>query len=207
MYQVISSLRNRIRFLSFNSRAVVIESKKNSKLFQNVEMINSTIGRFSYIQNDSVVFNSDIGNFCSIANDVFIGLAEHPTNFVSTSPIFYDPTQPLPKFLAEETVFKSSDRRTLIQSDVWIGAGAIIKSGVIVGFGAVIGAGAVVTKDVAPYSVVVGNPARVIKKRFSDPQITRLVNSEWWEMDENYLASIWRAFLDVELFLAEVEKK
>ena len=192
--------------ISPDSTPVTFDTERSSRLFENVELINATVGKFSYVQKNTVVFNSDIGNFCSIANDVFIGLAEHPTNFVSTSPIFYDPTQPLPKFLAEETVFKPSDRRTLIQSDVWIGAGAIIKSGMIVGFGAVIGAGAVVTKDVAPYSVVVGNPARVVRKRFTDQQIARLLNSQWWELDEDYLSSIWRTFLDIELFLKEIEK-
>lgn len=207
MHKVISVLKRKLRFLTFTSRVGIIELNDNSRLFENVEFLNSSIGRFSYVQKNSTIFNSDIGNFCSIANDVLIGLAEHPTQFVSTSPIFYDPVQPLPKFLAKETVFQSNNRRTLIQSDVWIGARAIIKSGVVVGSGAVIGAGTVVTKDVAPYSVVVGNPARVIRKRFSDPQITRLINSEWWEMDEEYLGSIWRTFLDVELFLAEIEKK
>ena len=179
---------------------------RNSKLFENSEMINSSVGKFTYVQKNSIVYNSDLGNFCSIANDVRIGLAEHPMYFVSTSPVFYDPNQPLPKTLAEEIVFSSCDRRTQIQSDVWIGTGAIVKSGVIVGVGAVIGAGAVVTKDVAPYSVVVGNPARVVRKRFTDQQIARLLNSQWWELDEDYLSSIWRTFLDIELFLKEIEK-
>ena len=182
-------------------------ANEHSRIFQNVEMINSTLGKFSYVQKDSVIYNSDIGQYCSIASDVKIGLAEHPTNYVSTSPVFYDPTQPLPRFFAKEKVFEATVTRTKIESDVWVGAGAIIKSGVTVGVGAVIGAGAIVTKDVSPYSIVVGNPACEIRKRFSDLQISRLIKSEWWKLDEEYLSKIWRTFLDLELFLEEVERK
>lgn len=178
-----------------------------SVLFRNVSLINSSLGAYSYIQSGSVVSNADIGKFCSIASGVNIGLADHPMHMVSTSPVFYDNSQPLPRFLTNERIFTETLPRTSIGADVWIGQGVMIKAGVKIGVGAVIGAGAVVTKDVAPYIIAAGNPCRQIRLRFSEVISQQLVNSRWWELEESSLERLAPTFVDVELFLATLKHK
>ena len=121
------------------------------------------------------------GNYCSIANGVKIFRANHPLNMFTTHPMFYNPIM---GYVDRDKLY----RPTLnIGNDVWIGANAIILPSVnTIGNGAVIDAGAIMTKDVAPYTIVCGNPAKLVKKRFNDRQIEYLEQSRWWEksMDE-----------------------
>jgi acetyltransferase-like isoleucine patch superfamily enzyme len=93
-----------------------------------------------------------------------------------------------------------------IGHDVWIGHGAVIMPGVSIATGAIIGTGAVVTKNVGPYEVVVGVPAKVIKKRFADEIIGKLLKSEWWEWDRKTLENNFNDLLDMETFLAKHAK-
>ena len=178
----------------------------HSVLFQNVVLVKSSLGAYSYVQANTIVCNTQIGPFCSIAGNVHIGLADHPTYQVSTSPVFYDNTQPLPYFFAKSKQFNETMPTTIIDADVWIGQGAMIKAGVKIGVGAIIGAGAMVTKDVAPYSVVVGVPAREIKKRFDDLTCQRLMDSKWWELDAIKLEMIAPCFDNPQSFLTEMTK-
>lgn len=178
----------------------------HSVLFQNVVLLESSLGAYSYIQANTIVCNTQIGPFCSIAGNVHIGLAEHPTYQVSTSPVFYDNTQPLPYFFAKSKQCHETIPTTIIDADVWIGQGAMIKAGVKIGVGAIIGAGAMVTKDVAPYSVVVGVPARAIKKRFDDLTCQRLLDSKWWELNAGKLEELAPLFSDPQLFLQSLKK-
>jgi acetyltransferase-like isoleucine patch superfamily enzyme len=124
---------------------------------------------------------------------------------VSTSPVFYDNEQPLPKFFTKDRLFTQVIPKTIIGADVWIGQGTMIKAGVKIGTGAVIGAGSVVTKDVLPYAVAVGNPCRPIKLRFSEEICQRLLDTGWWKLDEARLGSLAPLFSDPELFLAALE--
>ena len=103
---------------------------------------------------------------------------------VSTHPAFYDPSQPLPRFFVTETVYKVSLPRTIIGSDVWIGQNVLIRAGVTIGIGAVIGAGSVVTKDIEPYSIAVGVPARHVRYRFDEATRVALLSSRWWTWDD-----------------------
>jgi acetyltransferase-like isoleucine patch superfamily enzyme len=129
-----------------------------------------SIGAYSYIRSQSLLMAvSSIGRFCSIGRNVVIGQdpRNHPIDWVSTSPVFnhgYD-SQIVP---------------VEIGHDVWIGHNAVIFAGVKIGHGAVIGMNAVVTKDVAPYSIVGGNPAKPIRSRFEDPIVEKLLKSNWW---------------------------
>ncbi len=189
---------------------VVVDSysilNQNSVLFKEVTLLNSSLGAYSYIQSGSVVSNAEIGPFCSIASQVNIGLANHPMHMVSSSPVFYDNSQPLPKFLIDKRVYTETLPRTTIGADVWIGQGALVKAGVNVGVGAVIGAGSVVTKDVAPYTIAAGNPCKPIRLRFTEDIVTRLVASEWWMLSEQQLEELAPLFVDPVKLLGVLEQ-
>lgn len=145
-------------------------------------VINSVIGAYSYCSYDCYIDSASIGKFSSIANEVIIGGDEHPMEWLSMSPVFQNVRHsgPIKRFARHEL---PPVKRTLIGNDVWIGNRAIIKQGVTIGDGAVVGAGAVVTKDVPPYAIVVGVPAKVIRFRFDEKTIALLLNTKWWDFD------------------------
>ncbi len=152
------------------------------------KFINSSLGSYSYVGNDTWVTNADIGNFCSISNEVNIGLASHTLSFLSTSPIFTEVYNGTGHSWTDKNVEEADVcPRTFIGNDVWIGSRAMIKSGLTIGDGAIIGAGAIVTKDVPPYAIVVGVPARVIRYRFDEKTIGQLLEMKWWKMTDEEL--------------------
>lgn len=139
-----------------------------------------------------------IGNFCSIGPEVLIfGQADHPTDLPSTYPF-------RTLLFAPEAGNRDAVTRggVAIGSDVWIGARAMILSGVSIGHGAVIGAGAVVTRDVPPYAIAVGNPARVVRHRFAPDIVARLLATRWWEWPDDRIRDLDAVFYGpVEAFL------
>ena len=159
----------------------------------------STIQKYTYINDHCWIIKSTIGSFCSIASNVMIGGGKHPLNFVSTSPVFYSKRNSL-KICFVEVNFEEYEK-TIIGNDVWIGANVFIKGGVNVGHGAVIGAHAVVTKDIEPYAIVVGNPAKMVKKRFDDATIQKLLKSKWWDYSDELLKERAYKFDNVNDFL------
>ncbi|MFB9213652.1 CatB-related O-acetyltransferase [Vibrio sinaloensis] len=167
---------------------------QDTVVFNDSTLIGSSVGPRTYIQKNSVLINSDVGAYCSISEDVSIGLANHPLEMVSTSPIFYDCHHPLPFFFADDNYGVEIFPRVNVGSDVWIGKGVMVKSGVKIGNGAVIAAGAIVTKDVESYSIVGGVPAKFIKYRFDEEIRTELEKSRWWELDDALLKKVWRSF-------------
>lgn len=170
-------------------------------LFDGARLIDSTIGRHSYLQQGATAQACDIGRFCSIAMNSYLGLPQHNMYTVSTHPSFTSGYTPLVK------QFKVSQRehqyqRTVVGHDVWIGHGAMVMEGVIINSGAVVGAGAVVTSDVASYAVVAGVPARVIRYRFDEPVRSRLMESKWWEMSDDWIKTHANLFRNPEDLLA-----
>jgi len=153
---------------------------QNCHILENSLVLNSTIQRFSYVGRNSVIQNTRIGSFCSIANDVYIGLGTHPTELFSTSPLFYRVRNTFKRKVVEQDYAFPEYQTIEIGNDVWVGARAIVLDGVKVGNGSIIAANAVVTKDVPPYAIVGGVPAKIIKYRFPDDKIARLQQCQWW---------------------------
>ena len=176
-----------------------------SVLFRNVRLIDSSLGAYSYVQENSALYATEVGPFCSIASGVTIGLMNHPLSMVSTSPVFYDNTQPLPRFFLSENTHSQKLPKTVIEADVWIGEGAKIMAGVRVGVGAVIGAGAVVTRDIPPYTVAAGIPCRPIKDRFPESVRSRMLDTSWWELGDKVLVTLAPYFSDPEKFLSAID--
>lgn len=173
----------------------------------------SRVGAFTYFYSGLVVQCASIGRYCSIAGGVRIGDNEHPTNWLSTSPFQYNPDRFAFADVANDyTVVPEDDQKhefrgngPWIGNDVWIGARAAVLRGVTIGDGAVVAASAVVTRDVPPYAIVGGVPARVIRYRFPEPVIQRLLDAAWWRFTPNQLDGI--AFDDINAALDELEKR
>lgn len=176
---------------------------KTSKVESGCSIVNVSFDRHSFCGYDCEIVNCEIGSFCSIANGVIIGGGMHPMNWVSTSPVFYEGRDSVKaKF---STHSRTNPEKTLIGHDVWIGRNVIIKQGVKIGTGAVIGMGAIVTKDVEPYSIVAGNPAKIVRYRFDQLTIEKLLTSEWWLFDDEKLKLGAKYFTDPAKFLEMLE--
>ena len=188
-------------------RRMLVPALRNCDIHETARVLSlsnlSTVrmGRYSYCGNNCSISNTTIGAFCSIADNVSIGRAEHPIEFVSMSPVFHEGRNVLRKSFSTHPLPKG--KRTVIGHDVWIGQGVLIKAGVTVGNGAVIGMGSVVTRDVPPYEIHVGTPARLVRPRFDEETRRRLEESRWWEWDEATLLKKAARFDDVAQFLAE----
>lgn len=176
---------------------------KTSKIEAGSEVINSKFDKHSFCGYDCEIINCEVGSFCSIANRVIIGGGMHPINWVATSPVFYEGRDSVKAKFSEHK--REEPKRTLIGNDVWIGECAMIKQGVKIGHGAVIGMGSIVTKDVAPYSIVVGCPAKEVKKRFSDEIINKLLEIKWWDFSDEKLIKYTQYFKKPENFIETYE--
>lgn len=171
---------------------------------------NSYIGYGSYVKKGDI-YGCKIGRFCSIARGCNIGLAEHPIFMPSTSPCFYQVNSSIPKTFVKKNLFEEESRdryKVYIGNDVWIGAEVSIKNGVKVGDGAVIGTKSFVTKDVPPYAVVAGIPARIIKYRFEKEVIEKLLRLKWWDREVSWIEKNAEIFGNkMDLFLQSLEEK
>lgn len=143
-----------------------------------------SIGKYTYINKNCLIDRNtqSIGNFCSIAYGVKIGLGNHPTSWVSSHPFAYDSKY---GFIKQNKTFQEQiTEKCIIGNDVWIGANAVVLAGVKVGDGAIIGANSLVNKDIEPYSIVAGIPAKHIRYRFDESTIKKLLDLKWWDWDD-----------------------
>lgn len=181
-------LRN-LRNPAVSLLAMIDEKSKvdpKARINRFVKIVNSSVGRYSYVGPGSWIINTEIGSFCSIACDVHIGLAQHTLDFLSTSPIFTERYNGTGHSWTYKDYVKPM-QKTRIGNDVWIGEGAKIMPGLTIGNGAVIGTGAIVTHDVEPYAIVAGIPARLIRYRFDKETIESLLKTPWWNFGEEIL--------------------
>jgi len=149
---------------------------------------------------------SEIGAYCSIAPGAKIGgLGRHPTDWISTHPAFYSTLGQAGLAFADKDMVDECVQ-TKIGNDVWIGTNAIIMDGVTVHDGAVIGAGAVVTKDVPPYAVVGGVPAKVIRYRFSDEIIDEIRSLQWWDWPTGVLQKLASKFAPADITVEKLRE-
>lgn len=166
-----------------------------------VKMERSKIGKCSYMGTLSAAYDTKIGRFCSIARECYIGGATHPLDRVSSSVCFYLKDNSFKCFYNDDYEWKT---HTTIGNDVWIGTRAIILGGINIADGAVIGSGSVVTKDIGPYEIWAGNPAKFIRKRFDDETIEKLLKSKWWDWPDEKLYAKGSNFIDVQKFLKNI---
>lgn len=142
------------------------------------------LGRYTCIGRVSTIQETKIGSFCALADYLTIGCDDHDYKMITTHPFWHDTSWGI----SEDEAFCAEYRRKEyeqpceIGNDVWMGAGVMVCRNVVIGNGCVIGAGAIITKDIPPYSVVVGVPGKVIKKRFYDEIIDRLQRANWWDL-------------------------
>jgi len=183
---------------------------KNSKFGVNVSLLknsivkNSEIDNMTYVGANTNINNSKIGKFCSIGPGCRIGPGQHPTDtFVSTHPAFYSTNIYNRIGFADKQYFEEY-KKIYIGNDVWLGANVIIVDGINIGDGAMVAAGAIVTKDVPPYAIVGGIPAKILKYRFEDEEIKFLLKEKWWNRDFSWMKNNQKLFLDIKSYIKNI---
>jgi virginiamycin A acetyltransferase len=167
------------------------------------EVFGVEIGRYTYgafVVDGSINPGTTIGAFCSVAAGVRLGGSRHPLTWVSTHPFLYLANR---GFVDEDDTefMRKANLPVVIEDDVWLGLNAIVLPGVRVGRGAAVAAGAVVTRDVEPYTLVAGVPARVVRHRIDEGLARRLLQIDWPSWSDATLRESLESFYDVELFL------
>lgn len=171
----------------------------------------SFVGFATVIGKNSNLSNSKIGRFCSIAKNVQIVTATHPLDLVSTYPGFYNTVNVYP--FGKGTLYKDEFLKTdngfsvEIGNDVWIGQGVTLKGGIKIGDGAVIGMNSTVTKDIPPYSIVCGVPARIVRYRMNEQQIKDMLDIKWWNWEPEIIKERREEFTNIEVFIKKYKYK
>ena len=179
------------------------------RFHEHVILENCEIGAYSYVAPGTSMASTNLGRYCSVGDNCIFVPVEHPTDWLSTSPL---PYQELFEGVPRGDEQAPTVARAVIGNDVWCGARCAVMGGVNIGDGAIVALGSVVTKDVPAYAIVGGTPARVIKYRFDENTIERLRAFRWWRFDlpaarQNGITFSWRDPLRALDALAEAEAK
>ncbi|WP_299325045.1 DapH/DapD/GlmU-related protein [uncultured Maribacter sp.] len=185
----------------------------NNIIGENCSFIGSKLGFASYISKDTHLQDVKIGNYCSIGPNVLSIHGTHPTKkYVSTHPAFF--STDFAYSYTKEQLFKEKPEplesnepyKTLIGNDVWVGASVNIIEGVKLGDGCIVAAGSLVNKDVEPYSIVGGVPAKHIRYRFEPNEIVFLLDFKWWQKSEEWIRTNSLLFSDIKEFINNTDK-
>jgi len=198
------------RILFFKQKIKLTDRNKRVPAMKLTRPHIKNVGKHTYTAKDLVIHspNTVIGSFCSIGPGVTLGHGEHPLNYLSTSPYLY----------FDALGFKTNESPShneffvlppiFIGNDVWIGDGVFVKNGITIGDGAIIGARSVVTKDIPPYAIVVGCPAKVLRYRFDEQTREELLQLKWWELEDDVIRQIpYDNISNALQFLREVRNK
>ena len=189
-------IKNRKRFpesivLSYISKNTTLSKKVTIKSGVLLSNKIKSIGYGTYIGDRVSIFNcSTIGNYCSISHSVKIGLDNHELNSITTSPLL--------------TEKQNKSKPTVIEHDVLISANVTVLSGITIGTGSIIGAGSFVNKDIPPYAIVAGSPAKIIRYRYENDIVLKLIKSKWWVYDQNDLLKLQNYFKSPEIFVDKI---
>lgn len=203
-------LKNQFKFQKckqgYLSLVLDSELEPNVCLDSQVLVIESSLGSFSYVCGKTLITKTSLGKFCSIGPNCMFGWGIHPSrNFVSTHPIFYSTKKQAGITFADQDYIEERKLIT-VGNDVWIGANVIVLDGVTIGNGAIVATGAVVTKDVPAYAIYGGVPAKLIRYRFEQEVIERLMDFEWWDKEQEWLKNNFRLFHNINELINYMDK-
>lgn len=176
--------------------------------------VKGNMGKYSYVGDNVAIIDGCIGRYTSVSSNVHVINGRHPLKapFVSTSPVFYSKQSPVGYSFASEQMFEEysyadKERKlcVVIGNDCWVGYGVSIIEGVTIGDGAVVLANATVTKDVPPYSIVGGVPAKVIGYRYDEETVGKLLEFKWWNQKESWIKEHAFDFSNIDTFLKLVK--
>lgn len=164
------------------------------------------IGDYTYVSYNCHISRTIIGKCCSIGPNLICGWGIHPTNGISTAPMFYSTNCPNGMTLSKTN--KINERKEIvIGNDVFIGANVTILDGVKIGDGAIIGAGAVVSKNIPPYAIAVGVPISILRYRMTEEQINAMKSIQWWNWSQDKLKDVEEMFFNIDEFIVKYNGK
>lgn len=198
---------------SFCDSNTIFEGR--NRITSGAVLLHSKLGLATYVGTRATLTKANIGRFTCIGPGVETIVGSHPASkFVSTHPAFFSSRRQAGFTFVERDLYPEFGERTFeekylfeIGSDVWIGHGARLMQGIRIGDGAIVGAGSLVTKDVPPYAIVAGIPARVLRYRFSPEIIQRLCTTAWWKLDLEDISGLSAHFSDPESLLCILESR
>ena len=181
------------RNIAFSSRVEYSIVSPKAKVWEHCKLFHSSLGDYSYVGKHSSLVYAEVGKFCSIASNTSIGMGTHTLKKLSTSPVFTEAKNGTGQKWVMRTEVEPF-RKVKVGNDVWIGTHAMVMGGVTIGNGAVVGAGAVVTKDVPPFAIVGGVPAKIIRYRFPKDVVDEVLKHEWWSLPDERLKEYIQLF-------------
>lgn len=173
---------------------------KYVSIYPPAHITETSIGDYTYVAMNSYIGRTSIGKCCSIGPNLICGWGIHPTDTISSHPMFFSTLKQNGMTLSKEDKIEELKNIT-IGNDVFIGANVTILDGITIGDGAVIGAGAVVSKDIPPYAIAVGCPIKILRYRFNEEIRNKLLEIKWWNFDENHLQDVEKMIFDVKCFV------